>query len=102
MIESWVDVDDCVCAATIEDDDGEQLHLSVEPLPDGGWDWTVWRSQVESRYGPRHRAPPRWPLPKRLLRASAMKDGDGSPVGAFAAGFLPAGRGTGHNSPWAS
>ena len=51
MIESWVDVDDCVCAATIEDDDGEQLHLSVEPLPDGGWDWTVWRSQVESRYG---------------------------------------------------
>jgi hypothetical protein len=51
MIEKWVEVDDRVFAATLQEDGGDQLRLSVERLPGGGWDWTVWSSHREVQYG---------------------------------------------------
>jgi len=51
MIESWIEVDDRVLAATLQKEGGARLRLSVERLPGGGWDWTVWHSPKEVRYG---------------------------------------------------
>jgi hypothetical protein len=51
MIESWVAVDDRVFAATLHEEGGDRLCVSVERLPGGGWDWTVWSSHREVRYG---------------------------------------------------
>ena len=51
MIERWIEVDDRVLAATLQKEGGTPLRLSVERLPGGGWDWTVWNSPKEVRYG---------------------------------------------------
>jgi len=40
-----------LAAATLEDDGGARFRLSVEQLPDGGWDWFVWNPVLEARYG---------------------------------------------------
>jgi hypothetical protein len=51
MIERWIAIDDRVFAATLHEDGGRRLSVSVERLPGGGWDWTVWNSQRDVRYG---------------------------------------------------
>ena len=51
MIERWVAVDDRVFAATFQEEGGRRLSVSVERLPGGGWDWMVWNSQKDVRYG---------------------------------------------------
>jgi len=51
VIERWVAVDDRVLAATLQKEGGTHLRLSVERLPGGGWDWMVWNSPKEVRYG---------------------------------------------------
>jgi hypothetical protein len=51
MNEGWFKIDDRVFAAALQGEDGDQLRLSVERMPEGGWDWTVWSSGVEPRYG---------------------------------------------------
>jgi hypothetical protein len=51
MNEGWFKIDDRVFAAALQGEDGDQLRLSVERMPGGGWDWIVWSSRVEPRYG---------------------------------------------------
>jgi hypothetical protein len=51
MIERWIAIDDRVFAATFHEEGGCRLSVSVERLPGGGWDWTVWNSQRDVRYG---------------------------------------------------
>jgi hypothetical protein len=51
MIERWIAVDDRVFAATFQEQGGRRLSVSVERLPGGGWDWTVWNSESNVRYG---------------------------------------------------
>jgi hypothetical protein len=51
MIERWIAIDDRVFAATFHEEGGRRLSVSVERLPGGGWDWTVWNSQRDVRYG---------------------------------------------------
>lgn len=51
MIESWIEVDDRIFAATLQMDGRARLRLSVERLPGGGWDWTVWSSHTDVQYG---------------------------------------------------
>jgi hypothetical protein len=51
MIEKWIAVDDRVFAATFQEQGGRRLSMSVERLPGGGWDWTVWSSESNVRYG---------------------------------------------------
>jgi hypothetical protein len=43
-------VDDRVFAATLPAG-GDPFRVSVERMPGGGWDWTVWNSRIEPRYG---------------------------------------------------
>jgi len=51
MIERWIAIDDRVFAATFQEEGGRRLSVSVERLPGGGWDWTVWNSVSNVRYG---------------------------------------------------
>jgi hypothetical protein len=51
MNEGWIKVDDRIFAAAVQGEDGDQFRLSVERVPGGGWDWTVWSAKVEPRYG---------------------------------------------------
>jgi hypothetical protein len=51
MIESWIEVDDRIFAVTLQMDGHTRLRLSVERLPGGGWDWTVWSSHTDVQYG---------------------------------------------------
>lgn len=51
MNEGWTKVDDRTFAAAVQGKDGDQFRLSVERVPGGGWDWTVWSAKVEPRYG---------------------------------------------------
>jgi hypothetical protein len=51
MIKRRIAVDDRVFAATFQEQGGRRLSVSVERLPGGGWDWTVWNSGTNVRYG---------------------------------------------------
>jgi hypothetical protein len=51
MIERWIAIDDRIFAATFQEHGGRRLRVSVERLPGGGWDSTVWNSESNVRYG---------------------------------------------------
>ena len=53
VVGSWRRVDNMTYANEMVTDSGLRIHLTLERLPVGGWDWTVWREDrpEDSRYG---------------------------------------------------
>ena len=52
VVGPWVRVGNAAYANELTTDTGVRVHLTLEQLPTGQWDWTVWREgQPEnSRY----------------------------------------------------
>ena len=51
MKKYWIEMDEWIFAGILENEAGAWFRLSVERLPDGGWDWIVWNPTLEARYG---------------------------------------------------
>jgi hypothetical protein len=49
----WVEADGITSATAVSAGDGRGFRLVVEPMPDAGWDWTVWEigQRGAARYG---------------------------------------------------
>ena len=53
VIGPWIRVDSASYANEMTTDTGIRVRLTLEQLPTGEWDWTVWREDQpgNSRYG---------------------------------------------------